>query len=36
MWITMCITIFPKRFYVDNIVENYTTYPQEKNQYVEN
>ena len=30
MWITMCITIFPKYFRVDNFVEKYITYPQEK------
>jgi len=36
MWITMCITLFRRHLDVDNFVENYTTYPQEKNEYVEN
>ena len=36
MWITMCITIFPMLLRVDNFVEKLITYPQEKNESVEN
>lgn len=36
MWITMCITIFPMLFRVDNFVEKSITYPQVKNENVEN
>ena len=36
MWITMCKTIFRRGADVDNSVENLESYPQQKNEIVDN